>query len=161
MKNILQPSVQVLPGSSLFFFFLAIFLLTSPNALAHKVNLFCWYEGTELHGEGYFSGGNPAQNSSIRVYDLENGNLLASCVTSRKGTFTISLEKKVPIKVVLDAGQGHRASWTWNEKNEQAASTENIHTPGVKNKTTAIAAGLVAIVAFFSFLYLWKQRHAD
>lgn len=161
MKNILQPSVQILPGSALFFFFLAIFLLTSPNALAHKVNLFCWYEGTELHGEGYFSGGNPAKNSSIRVYDLENGNLLASGITSRKGTFTVSLEKNVPIKVVLDAGQGHRASWTMNENNEQATSMEKLQTPGVLNKTMTMAAGLVAIVAFFSFLYLWKQQHAD
>ncbi|WP_294344104.1 hypothetical protein [Prosthecochloris sp.] len=161
MKNILQPSVQILPGSALFFFFLAIFLLTSPNALAHKVNLFCWYEGTELHGEGYFSGGNPAQNSSIRVYDLENGNLLASGITSRKGTFTVSLEKNVPIKVVLDAGQGHRASWTMNENNEQTTSMEKLQTPGVLNKTMTMAAGLVAIVAFFSFLYLWKQQHAD
>ncbi len=134
-------------------------LLCAPDAQAHKINLFCRFEGTTLHGEAYFSGGDPVKNSPIRIYALDSGEQLASGVTSGEGTFTLPLEKKVPVKAVLEAGHGHRASWTWDKKDEQA---EPQATPSVEveNPLTAIAAGLVVIAVFFGILYLWKRRDA-
>ena len=163
MKNAVKqkphPLSQVLSKAFALFFILSCCLLVSPDAYAHKINLFCWFEGTTLHGEGFFSGGDPVKNSSINVFDLENGNRLASTITSGEGTFSVSLEEKLPIQVVLDAGQGHRATWTWNKTSEEAEIPQN-NLADTQNPAPAIAGGLIAIAAFFGILYFWKQRHA-
>lgn len=159
VKHKPQPFLLVLSEVFVFFFIPSCFLLLSPDAYAHKINLFCRFEGTTLHGEGFFSGGNPVKNSSINIFDLENGNLLASTMTSDKGTFAVSFEKKPSIQVVLDAGQGHRATWTWDNASEEAGTSQN-NLADARNPILIIAAGLIAIAVFFGILYLWKQRHA-
>ena len=154
-----QPFSRVLSEVFVFFFTLSCFLLLSPDAYAHKIHLFCRFEGTTLHGEGFFSGGNPVKNSPINIFNLENGNLLASTMTSDEGTFAVSLEEKPSIQVVLDAGQGHRATWTWDKTSEEAEIPQN-NFADAQNPVPAITAGLIAIAVFFGILYLWKQRHA-
>ena len=159
VKHKPQPFLLVLSEVFVFFFIPSCFLLLSPDAYAHKINLFCRFEGTTLHGEGFFSGGNPVKNSSVNIFDLENGNLLASTMTSDEGTFAVSFEKKPSIQVVLDAGQGHRATWTWDNTSEEAGISQN-NLADAQNPILIIAAGLIAIAVFFGTLYLWKQRHA-
>ncbi len=147
-----------------FFCTLLLFFLTplppaSPNAYAHNITLFCQFEGTTLYGEGYFSSGDPVKNSPIHVYDLDNGKRLASTLTSEEGTFSVSLEKKTSVKAILDAGQGHRASWTWDKTTGQALFPEKQNTDAV-SRAPLIATGLTAIGLLFGMLYLWKHRHA-
>lgn len=135
-------------------------LLTLPaisDAEAHGINLFCRLEGPTLHGEAYFSGGNPAKNSTINIYAIDTGKLLASGATSSEGKFSIPFEKKVPIKVVLDDGQGHRASWTWNKTSKKEIEPQR---PVSKKPFPTIIAGIAAIAVIFGILYLWKRRDA-
>lgn len=134
-------------------------LFTVSDAQAHRINLFCRFEGSTLHGEAYFSGGNPVKNSMVSIYALDTGKKLASGVTSGEGTFTIPLEKKVPVKTVLDAGQGHQASWTWNQTSERTGPEEIFQTDR-QNPFTAIAAGLAAIAVIFGIIYLRKRSNA-
>ncbi len=141
------------------FVVLMLHMFASNDAFAHKTSLLCRFEGTALHGEGYFSGGSPVKNGVINIYDLKSGKRLVSTVTSDEGTFVVSLENKVPVKVVLDAGQGHRATWTWDGAAEQAESAEHGHTDA-ENPVIAIGSGLALIAVLFGLLYLWKRRHA-
>ena len=163
MKNPATRIIRYLQNvqATIFIFIAAVTLnlLCVSDAQAHKINLFCRFEGTTLHGEAYFSGGDPVRNSSISIYALDSGKQLASGVTSSEGTFTLPLEKRVPVKAVLEAGHGHRASWTWDRKDEQAESQEP-PSAETENPLTVIAAGLAVIAVFFGFLYLWKRRDA-
>lgn len=135
-------------------------LLAVSNAYAHKVNLFCRFEGTTLHGEAYFSGGNPSQNSTIRIFSLDSGEQIASGTTSSEGTFSIKLDKKIPVKAVLEAGQGHRATWTWSKTSEQSEPLPTAPAEKRQNPFMVIATGIVVIAVFFGLLKLWKRRNA-
>ncbi|MBL6957100.1 MAG: hypothetical protein ISR54_09870 [Chlorobium phaeobacteroides] len=134
-------------------------LLTPTHLSAHGIRLFCWFEGDTLHGEGYFAGGDPVKNSRVSVIDRMEKNVLAETLTSGAGTFTLSLDQAVPFQVILDAGQGHRASWTWNGTREKEKPPDHRETES-ENTLPAIAAGLTVIALLFGFLYLWKRGHA-
>ncbi len=134
-------------------------MLTPSNLSAHGIRLFCWFEGGSLHGEGYFTGGDPVKNSTVSVIESAEKNVLAETRTSERGTFTLSLDTSIPFQVILDAGQGHRASWTWNGKSEKEKPPEH-HEAESENPLPAIIAGLTVIALLFGFLYLWKRDHA-
>jgi len=139
---------------------IAISVLLPPTCLsAHGIRLFCWFEGDTLHGEGYFAGGDPAKNSKVSVIESAEKNVLAETRTSESGTFTLSLDSSIPFQVILEAGQGHRASWTWNGKSEKEKPPEH-HEAESENPLPAITAGLTIIALLFGFLYLWKRGHA-
>ncbi len=140
-------------------FAIMLTFLTISDAYGHKINLFCRFEGSTLHGEAYFSGGKPVQNSPIRIYSLDSGEHIASDVTSTEGTFSVNIGNKIPLKAILDAGQGHRATWTWDTTSEQSESLPAVPAEE-QNPLTAIATGIVAIVVFFGLLNLWKRRNA-
>ena len=87
------------------------FILSSGNALAHRVTVFAWVEGDTVLGEGKFSGGRKAQNSEIIVYDL-NGKELLRTRTNKKGEFSFLIPAKTAMRLELIAGMGHKAEWT-------------------------------------------------
>ncbi|MBF0585373.1 carboxypeptidase regulatory-like domain-containing protein [Prosthecochloris sp. N3] len=118
------------------------------TAEAHKINLFCWYEAETLYGEGYFSGGNPVQNSRVSLEMLESGTIAAETVTTENGTFSFPADPSVPVRVILDAGQGHRATWV-NEGRQHTSPP-----------LSSMLAALGGIFLVFALLYLWKRGHA-
>jgi len=87
------------------------FILSSGNALAHRVTVFAWVEGDTVLGEGKFSGGKKAQNSEIIVWDL-NGKELLHTRTNKKGEFSFPIPAKTAMRLELIAGMGHKAEWT-------------------------------------------------
>ena len=87
------------------------FILSSGNALAHKVIVFAWVEGDTVQGEGKFSGGKKAQNSEIIVWDLDGKELLRTR-TNKKGEFSFPIPAKTAMRIELIAGMGHKAEWT-------------------------------------------------
>jgi nickel transport protein len=94
------------------FMSLAVFLsLAAGPVRAHKVMIFAWVEGDTVHTESKFSGGKTVKRGKIIVYDLE-GNQLVEGNTDKQGRFSFSIPKKTTLKVVLNAGMGHRAEWT-------------------------------------------------
>lgn len=87
------------------------FILSTGNALAHKVTVFAWVEGDTVLGESKFSGGKKAQNAEIIVWDL-NGKELLRTRTNKKGEFSFPIPEKTAMRIELIAGMGHRGEWT-------------------------------------------------
>jgi len=97
---------------------IAIFLGTlvsmSATALAHKVNIFAWVEGDRVFTESKFSGGKKAKGAQVLVFDKEGQQLLEG-KTDSKGSFSFRIPKLTDLRIVLNAGTGHRAEWTITE----------------------------------------------
>ena len=80
-------------------------------AQAHRVNLFAWVEGGEVHTEGRFPGGRPVKGGRVLVYDATGAKLLEGR-TDEEGRFSFPAPPPTDLKIVLEAGMGHRAVWT-------------------------------------------------
>lgn len=85
-------------------------MLWPGSAAAHKVMVFAWVEGETVHTESKFSGGKPVKEGEILVYDLD-GNALLSGKTNEQGEFSFEIPKKTGMKIVIQAGMGHRGEW--------------------------------------------------
>ncbi len=85
-------------------------IVNASDAAAHNVTVFAWVEGNTVHTESKFSGGRKAKNAPIEVYD-STGNLLLSGETDDQGNFSFPIPRKTKMKVVLQAGMGHKAEW--------------------------------------------------
>ena len=173
----------------IFFILFIIAVFTTP-AWAHKVNLFCYIEGGKLHGESYFSGGRSAQNAKVEVYDDTNDSLMATTLTDDAGKFSLTLEKIVPLKVILYAGQGHKTEFFVkpdrteinNNKREtikseiQPYDIESVIDKKIKPlqeriirlekeisepSLVTIIGGIGWIIGVFSLLYLLRRKHAS
>lgn len=88
---------------------LSVILFSGP-AWAHKVTIFAWVEGDTVHTQSKFSGGKPAKNSTVVVYDDE-GNQLLEGKTDDKGAFSFQVPQKTALTVALKASMGHLAEW--------------------------------------------------
>jgi len=86
------------------------FLLTA-NAFAHRVNVFAWVQGDTVHVESKFRGGKKVKEGKIIVTDSAGVELLAG-KTNNQGEFSFKLPQRTEIKIILEAGMGHRAEWT-------------------------------------------------
>jgi len=79
-------------------------------AQAHKINMFAFAEGDDVFVEGYFTDGKKPKNSPVLVYDAE-GNVIVEGQTDAEGTFQFALPDSGPIRITLNAGQGHLAEY--------------------------------------------------
>lgn len=87
------------------------FCATHP-ALAHKVNIFAYIDGSIVYTESYFSDGRPVIKGKIEVIDHAK-QLLLRGTTDKQGFFTFPLPtNEGPLIIVLDAGLGHKNSFT-------------------------------------------------
>ncbi|MCC6544598.1 MAG: hypothetical protein IT392_08875 [Nitrospirae bacterium] len=80
-------------------------------AYAHKVQMFTYAEGDEVFVEGYFADGKKAMNSKVVVYDSSGSELLHG-LTNDSGQFNFTAPKKSDLRIVLDAGMGHKTEYT-------------------------------------------------
>ena len=87
------------------------FILSSGNALAHKVTVFAWVEGDSVLGESKFSGGKKPHTAEIIVWDL-NGKELLRTQTNETGEFSFPVPAKTAMRIELIAGTGHKGEWT-------------------------------------------------
>jgi nickel transport protein len=106
-------------------------LLLADPAAAHKAILFGYVESGELVIEGGFPGGRPCKGCQVRVLDAATGEQLARAATSDQGVCRIPLPEAAGhadqgLKLVLDAGEGHRAEWLVRAKEylDQPAQAE-------------------------------------
>jgi hypothetical protein len=81
------------------------------NALAHRVNVFAWAEGDIVYVECKFSGGKKITGGSIIVSDPSGVELLTGR-TNDQGEFSFKRPQPTELKIILQAGMGHRAEWT-------------------------------------------------
>ncbi|MGO9571881.1 MAG: hypothetical protein ACLP5H_30525 [Desulfomonilaceae bacterium] len=94
---------------------ITVLLFSAVSGWAHKVNVFAYVEGDTVVVEGYFSGNAKAQDSPVEVFDSDGKKILEG-KTDGKGMYSFKLADLPPIKgdmrIVLDAGMGHRADFT-------------------------------------------------
>ena len=102
--------------------FLTIVVLTGSHvpALAHKVMIFAWVEGDTVFTESKFSGGKKAVNAPVVIFDKDGKKLLEG-KTDNKGEFSFKIPKVSDLRIVLDAGMGHKAEWTVPESDIREA----------------------------------------
>jgi nickel transport protein len=91
-------------------FLLGAFLATG-NAWAHRVNVFAWAEGDTVHVESKFSGGKKIAGAKIIVTDAGGVEVLTG-QTDDQGQFSFKRPQPAELKIILEAGMGHRAQWT-------------------------------------------------
>ena len=171
---------------------LTLFIISvfTSSAWAHRVNLFCYVEGNKLYGESYFSGGRAAQNAKVEVYDDTNDSLMATTLTDEAGKFSLALEKVVPLRVILYAGQGHKTEFFIKPENSERSKIETTITeqktqisdiePIIDRKLkplqeriillekkiskpsfVTIAGGIGWIIGIFGLFYFWKRKNAS
>ena len=91
------------------------FLFPASEAFAHRVNVFAWVSGNTVHVEGRFSRSQPAREARITVYNGKNEKVLAQGTSSTTGdwSFPVPIEAKTDgLLIELDAGEGHRNTWS-------------------------------------------------
>ena len=90
---------------------LFVVLSATGSALAHKVNLFAYAEGGTIFTESYFPDGRAVEGGKVLVYDSKD-KLLLEGVTDTEGVFNFDIPKADDLKIVIDAGMGHKNSFT-------------------------------------------------
>lgn len=79
---------------------------SSATALAHKVYIYAWFDGDAVHTESYF-GSKKVKKGRIQVFSLSGKKLLEGR-TDEKGEFVFKVPQKTDLRIVIDAGMGHR-----------------------------------------------------
>jgi nickel transport protein len=105
--------MERIQNKKIFLVLLVTFLVvagSSSSALAHRATIFAWVEGDTVFTESKFSGGKRAVNSPVRVYD-EKGREILNGKTDDRGEFSFKIPEMTALKIVLEAGMGHRAEW--------------------------------------------------
>lgn len=93
------------------FWFAMTLLLPAQNTFAHRVNVFAWVEGDTVFVEGKFAAGRKVSGGKIIVTDSKGVELLTG-KTNDQGEFSFKIPQKTELKIILEAGMGHRAEWT-------------------------------------------------
>ena len=75
-------------------------------AQAHKVNMFATVEGDTVFIEGYFLDGKKPKHCEVTVYDSNDKQLLTG-LTNDEGQFSFKIPATGPLRVKLNAGEGH------------------------------------------------------
>ena len=88
----------------------AAFLVFPAGAFAHRVTLFAWVEGDTVHTESKYPDGTRVREGLIRVLDREGRELLQG-KTNERGEFSFPIPRREDLRIVLEAGMGHRADW--------------------------------------------------
>ena len=91
-------------------FTLVFLFLISPSAYAHRVYVFAWLDGETVHTESYLGAKKRAADGKIQVFDLSGARLVEG-KTDEKGEFSFQIPKREDLRIVLEAGMGHRAEY--------------------------------------------------
>ncbi|MEJ2170814.1 MAG: hypothetical protein P8X90_35430 [Desulfobacterales bacterium] len=126
MRQHLAASVEIL------FWFAVILLLPAQNTLAHRVNVFAWVEGDTVFVESKFAAGRKVNGGKIIVTDSKGVELLTG-KTDDQGEFSFKIPQKTELKIILEAGMGHRAEWTIPVSEMESVS---VAADGPSTKTT-------------------------
>lgn len=102
--------------TSYIFFVLLIIVFTATFASAHKINVFAYESSNSIYCEASFSGGRPAQKTTIEIVNADNHQLLLSGTTDELGKFSFPIQEKmksnsINILIVAESGDGHKNTW--------------------------------------------------
>ena len=104
-------------------------LLFCPAAYAHKASIFAWVQGDTVHTQSKMMGGKRPKQALVEVFD-ENQTLLLQGRTDAQGQFSFRAPQKSYLKIVLNAGAGHRAVWslTPHDFTNTVSESGHVHT---------------------------------
>ena len=132
-----------------------IFFSLLKSADAHRVIVFAWVEGNTVFVESKFNGGKKVKNGKVTVTDARGVELLCG-ITDDNGEFSFRVPKRAELKIILDAGAGHRGEWKIPLEEVEAVTTRsgnlNQKGPTAKDVFAGIGyiVGLVGIVAYLN-----------
>jgi nickel transport protein len=121
----------------------AALLLLPFSAQAHKISIFAWPEGSEIHGEVKFNGGRKAKNVQIAVQNTADSAVLAETVCDENGEFRVALPEQAlkthpDLLLVANGGEGHRGEWRL-EATEYASAASAATSPAAAASSAAPA----------------------
>jgi nickel transport protein len=123
---------------------------------AHRVNVFAWVEGDTVYVESKFSGGKRVNAGKITVSDAEGTELLTG-LTDENGVFSFKVPKKTDLKIVLEAGTGHKGEWTVAAGEIQRPASGKKPEPEKDKTIRGIAIGLGFIFGLTAILALIRK----
>ncbi|MFW5489121.1 MAG: hypothetical protein ACNI3A_12030 [Desulfovibrio sp.] len=90
--------------------------LFSETAWAHRVRIYAWTEGQEIVAEAGFGKNRPAKHCPVYLQDAASGAGLAETETDGDGIARFAIpskaaEEKMNLRLVVNAGEGHRGEW--------------------------------------------------
>jgi nickel transport protein len=85
--------------------------LSLGTAQAHKLKAFATAVGADVSGYAYFVPGGRAQEAEVSV-TLPDGKVVAQLHTNDRGEFSFTAGSAVDHMILIDAGDGHEASYT-------------------------------------------------
>jgi nickel transport protein len=129
-----------------FVLFLVFTFLISAPALAHRVNVFAYVEGSEVVVECSYSKSKRVRHGAIEVKDAASGETLLQGTTDEEGLFRFSIPDQArksgsSLRILLQAGEGHQNEWLL-----EAAEFTDEATPMSLAPDAAVAAAAVAKV---------------
>ena len=120
-----------------FLFLMVFFSILTTNTFAHKVITFYYIEHGKVNTENYFSDGKKCKSCEITVYDNITGKKLLQGKTNTDGEISFVPPKMTGLKIVLNAGMGHRA-----EAIVPKTELEGIFNKGTGEKKVKIEIGI-------------------
>ena len=98
--------------------------LFSSEALAHKLNLYAYKEGSSFKGEGYYKGGQKAKKAVVKIMS-KDGRMRAQSVTGNDGSFSLPIPKQPPpYTITMQDSEGHKAVFEIGEDQLDRARSE-------------------------------------
>lgn len=135
-------------------------LLKPAPALAHRVNIFAWTEGSQVVVECSFNGGNKVKGGEITVFDAVDGRELLRGHSDGAGLFRFDAPPQGMVhglRIRVDAGEGHQNQWlveaaelaetsmpTANGAADSATTAAPFATPSAAPASSPAAKGLTS-----------------
>jgi nickel transport protein len=138
MNKLFRAGMRIRWVAWIFGFVLVGLLCDATISLAHRVIVFAWVDGDTVYVECKYSGGRKVRNGQIIVLDTKGRTLLQG-KTDDRGQFAFNAPEKQDLKIVLNAGMGHRAEWlVEGEEFLDQGVTERSAIPKAKSKNGSI-----------------------
>lgn len=121
-----------------FLVFSIVLFFCVPVSHAHRVIIFAWTEGDTVHTVSKFPGAGKVSGSPVLVCDGA-GNRLLEGKTDDKGEFSFKIPKNAPLKIVLQAGAGHKGEWNLSGEEISAALGKKEFVPAPRKSPAAVS----------------------
>ncbi len=127
-------------------------LSLSLPVFAHRVNVFAYTEGRTVQVESSFAGGGPAMYANITATSTDGKQVFAG-KTDKDGKLSFPLPADVSassLKIVVNAGEGHRNEWNlvlYNEPKSTEPNTPQPPSPAASDEKKYSQAELDAAVS--------------
>ncbi|MCP3925004.1 MAG: hypothetical protein GY714_20700 [Desulfobacterales bacterium] len=114
-----------------------IILICTQISYAHKITVFAWVEGNSIHIESKFNGGRKVNKGDVSAIN-KAGDIIHKGKTNSKGEYTFTIKEKSPLKIWVDAGNGHKGYWDITQGEFDGSDIEPSHNiePVQKNMTS-------------------------